>query len=341
MVIAPEHPLVATITTTDQQRKVATYVEKAKSKSDLERAELAKEKTGVWTGASAINPVNGKEIPVWVADYVLMTYGTGAIMAVPAHDVRDFEFAREFSLEIIQVIDDGGSAEKDAKGELTQAYTGAGKLINSGELSHKDSESAKTLSQSDSLPTSVEKLASISNYETGYFHANVIGRTLPCHLAQRKRLCSGRRLTEIRQAPVTCEVDGELLYAIILPETELPLELPAVESYTPSPDGQSPLSKASDWLKVFIDPKTGASSAEAREGWLPGIRETNTMPQWAGSCWYYLRYVDPKNTESPIDSEKEKYWDTRSLHRRRRARSASPALRTFLAPYSLRYRRSQ
>lgn len=109
------------------------------------------------------------------------------------------------------------------------------------------------------------------------------------------------------ERPVTCEVDGELRYAIILPEAELPLELPVVESYTPSPDGQSPLSKAGDWLQVYIDPKTGATSAEPKDGWLPASRETNTMPQWAGSCWYYLRYVDPKNTEALIDPEKEKY----------------------------------
>ena len=315
MVIAPEHPLVATITTTDQQRKVATYVEKAKSKSDLERAELAKEKTGVWTGASAINPVNGKEIPVWVADYVLMTYGTGAIMAVPAHDVRDFEFAREFSLEIIQVIDDGGSAEKDAKGELTQAYTGAGKLINSGEQSHKDSESAKN--------AIIERLAADKRGKASvnfklrdwlFSRQRYWGEPFPVIWLNESDYAQVDDSLKSVKRPVTCEVDGELLYAIILPETELPLELPSVESYTPSPDGQSPLSKASDWLKVFIDPKTGASSAEAREGWLPGIREINTMPQWAGSCWYYLRYVDPKNTESPIDSEKEKYWGTPDLY---------------------------
>ena len=315
MVVAPEHPLVATITTADQQRKVATYVEKAKSKSDLERAELAKEKTGVWTGASAINPVNGKEIPVWVADYVLMTYGTGAIMAVPAHDVRDFEFAREFSLEIIQVIDDGGSAEKDAKGKLTQAYTGAGKLINSGEQSHKDSESAKN-AVIEQLAADKRGRASV-NFKLRdwlFSRQRYWGEPFPviwlngCDYAQ-----VDDSLKSVEH-PVTCEVDGELLYAIILPETELPLELPAVESYTPSPDGQSPLSKASDWLKVFVDPKTGTSSTEAKEGWLPGIRETNTMPQWAGSCWYYLRYVDPKNTESLIDSEKEKYWGTPDLY---------------------------
>ena len=315
MVIAPEHPLVATITTTDQQRKVATYVEKAKSKSDLERAELAKEKTGVWTGASAINPVNGKEIPVWVADYVLMTYGTGAIMAVPAHDMRDFEFAREFSLEIIQVIDDGGSAEKDAKDKLTQAYTGAGKLINSGEQSHKDSESAKN-AIIEQLAADKRGKASV-NFKLRdwlFSRQRYWGEPFPVIWLNESDYAQVDDSLKSVERPVTCEVDGELLYAIVLPETELPLELPAVESYTPSPDGQSPLSKASDWLKVFIDPKTGTSSTEAKEGWLPGIRETNTMPQWAGSCWYYLRYVDPKNTESLIDSEKEKYWGTPDLY---------------------------
>ena len=315
MVIAPEHPLVATITTADQQRKVATYVEKTKSKSDLERAELTKEKTGVWTGASAINPVNGKEIPVWVADYVLMTYGTGAIMAVPAHDVRDFEFAREFSLEIIQVIDDGGSAEKDAKDKLTQAYTGAGKLINSGEQSHKDSESAKN-AIIEQLAAKKRGKASV-NFKLRdwlFSRQRYWGEPFPVIWLNESDYAQVDDSLKSVERPVTCEVDGELLYAIVLPETELPLELPAVESYTPSPDGQSPLSKASDWLKVFIDPKTGISSTEAKEGWLPGIRETNTMPQWAGSCWYYLRYVDPKNTESLIDSEKEKYWGTPDLY---------------------------
>ena len=315
MVIAPEHPLVATITTADQQRNGATYVEKAKSKSDLERAELAKEKTGVWTGATAINPVNGKEIPIWVADYVLMTYGTGAIMAVPAHDVRDFEFAIEFGLEIIQVIDDGGSVEKDAAGNLTQAYTGAGKLINSGEQSHKDSESAKN-AIIEQLAADKRGKASV-NFKLRdwlFSRQRYWGEPFPVIWLNESDYAQVDDSLKSVERPVTSEVDGELLYAIILPETELPLELPAVESYTPSPDGQSPLSKSGDWLKVFIDPKTGTSFGEAKEGLLPGIRETNTMPQWAGSCWYYLRYVDPNNTDSLIDPEKEKYWGTPDLY---------------------------
>lgn len=315
MVIAPEHPLVASITTAEQQAQVDAYVEKAKSKSDLERAELSKEKTGVWTGATAINPVNGKEIPIWVADYVLMTYGTGAIMAVPAHDVRDFEFAQEFGLEIIQVIDDNDSAEKNADGSLIEAYTGPGKLINSGEQSGKDSESAKK--------AVIEQLAAEKRGEATinfklrdwlFSRQRYWGEPFPVLWLNEANYAKVDESLKSVDRPVTFEVDGEMLYAIVLPESELPLELPEVESYTPSPDGQSPLSKAGTWLHVFVDPQTGKTSTEAKEGWVPAIRETNTMPQWAGSCWYYLRYIDPKNTEALIDPDKEKYWGTPDLY---------------------------
>jgi leucyl-tRNA synthetase len=315
MVIAPEHPLVSSITTAEQQDQVAAYVEKAKSKSDLERAELSKEKTGVWTGATAINPVNGKEIPIWVADYVLMTYGTGAIMAVPAHDERDFEFAKEFNLEIIQVIDDNGNAEKNANGALIEAYTGPGKLINSGEQSGKDSESAKK--------AVIEQLAADNRGEATinfklrdwlFSRQRYWGEPFPVLWLNEANYAKIDDSLKSVERPVTFEVDGEMLYAIVLPESELPLELPEVESYTPSPDGQSPLSKAGTWLHVFVDPQTGETSSEAKDGWVPAIRETNTMPQWAGSCWYYLRYIDPKNTNALIDPEKEKYWGTPDLY---------------------------
>jgi leucyl-tRNA synthetase len=315
MVIAPEHPLLASITTEEQQAQVAAYVEKAKSKSDLERAELSKEKTGVWTGATAVNPVNGKEIPIWVADYVLITYGTGAIMAVPAHDVRDFEFAKEFGLEIIQVIDDNGSAEKDADGALVEAYTGPGKLINSGPQSDKDSESAKAAVVKQ-LAAEQRGRATI-NFKLRdwlFSRQRYWGEPFPVLWLSESDYAQVDDSLKSVERPVTCEVDGELRYAIILPEAELPLELPKVESYTPSPDGQSPLSKAGEWLKVFINPATGETSSEAHEGWVIGMRETNTMPQWAGSCWYYLRYVDPKNSNALIDPEKEKYWGTPDLY---------------------------
>lgn len=309
MVVAPEHPLVARITTAEQSETVTAYVEKAKSKSDLERAELSKEKTGVWTGATATNPVNGQQIPIWVADYVLMTYGTGAIMAVPAHDTRDFEFAKEFSLDIVQVIDDKGEAIKDASGALSEAYTGPGLLINSGEQSGMDSESAKKAI-----------IAQLENENRGKATVNFKlrdwlfsrqrywGEPFPIVWVTEADYAKVDDSLKSVERPVSCRIDGGTRFAVTLPKSELPLELPVVDSYTPSPDGQSPLSKAEDWLHVYVDPKTGTTSSEAKEGWIPGYRETNTMPQWAGSCWYYLRYIDPKNTEALIDPAKEKYW---------------------------------
>lgn len=315
MVIAPEHPLLNQITAAKQKDAVSNYVEKARSKSDLERAELSKEKTGVFTGATAINPVNHKAIPIWVADYVLMTYGTGAIMAVPAHDERDFEFAEAFNLEIIQVIDDNGGAEKDDGSNLTGAYTGPGKLINSEEQSGKDSESAKN--------AIIEQLAADGrgkatvNFKLRdwlFSRQRYWGEPFPIVWVSEADYAKFDDALKSVERPVSCLMGGELRYAIALPESELPLELPEVESYRPSPDGQSPLSKADDWLEVYIEPKTGATNSGPMDGWLQAIRETNTMPQWAGSCWYYLRYVDPKNEEVLIDPEKEKYWGTPDLY---------------------------
>lgn len=315
MVIAPEHPLVPLITTAEQRSAITGYVESAKSKSDLERAELAKKKTGVWTGAFAINPINGKTIPIWVADYVLMSYGTGAIMAVPAHDVRDFAFAKAFDLEILQVIDDNGSAEKEADGSLSEAYTGPGKLMASGSLSGHDSVSAKAAVIAQLAAE--DRGHATTNYKLRdwlFSRQRYWGEPFPVVWVSEADYALVDPALKSVERPVTCVVGGELRYAILLPENELPLELPEVESYTPSPDGQSPLSNAGKWLHVFIDPNTGATTDEPKAGWIPGIRETNTMPQWAGSCWYYLRYIDPKNTSSLIDPEKASYWGMPDLY---------------------------
>jgi leucyl-tRNA synthetase len=315
MVIAPEHPLLSEITTAAQSDAVFAYAQKAKSKSDLERAELSKEKTGVWTGAMAINPVNGEAIPIWVADYVLMTYGTGAIMAVPAHDERDFAFAKEFDLAITQVIDDNGAAEKDASGALTAAYTGPGDLINSGAQSGNNSESAKkAIIAQLAAEGRGEATVNFKLRDWLFSRQRYWGEPFPIAWVSEADYAKVDDSLKSVERPVSCELNGQLCFAVALPESELPLALPEVESYTPSPDGQSPLSKADAWLQIYIDPQTGATSAEAVDGWIPASRETNTMPQWAGSCWYYLRYVDPDNTEALIDPEKEKYWGYPDLY---------------------------
>ncbi|MEM8867332.1 MAG: leucine--tRNA ligase [Verrucomicrobiota bacterium] len=315
MVIAPEHAVVSAITTQEKRKDVEAYIEKAKSKSDLERAELSKHKTGVWTGATAINPATGKAIPIWVADYVLVTYGTGAIMAVPAHDERDFEFAKAFNLEITQVIDDNGSAEKDESGQLLGAYTGPGALIHSAEHSGKDSASAKK-AVIEQLAAEGRGKATV-NFKLRdwlFSRQRYWGEPFPIVWVSEADYAKADDSLKSAERPVSCQIDGETRFALALPDNELPLELPEVDSYTPSPDGQSPLSKATTWLHIYVDPATGTTSSEPQEGWVEGFRETNTMPQWAGSCWYYLRYIDPQNPDNPIASDKEKYWGMPDLY---------------------------
>ncbi len=315
MVLAPEHPLVPTITTAAQRAAVDAYVQQAKNKSDLERAELSKEKSGIRTGATAVNPINGKEIPIWVADYVLMSYGTGAIMAVPAHDERDFEFARSFGLEVVQVIDDGGSGTFGADGELAAAYTGPGQLINSGALTGLETEAAKK--------AVTERLAAEGrgsqtvNYKLRdwlFSRQRYWGEPFPIVWVSESDYARADNALKCVERPVTCRMDGERRFALALPDTELPLELPEVESYRPSPDGLSPLAKAGRWLEVWLDPADGSTHPEPAEGLIRGIRETNTMPQWAGSCWYYLRYIDPDNEDRLLDPEKERYWGMPDLY---------------------------
>lgn len=261
-VLAPEHPFVSQIVTDDKKEEIENYLAAIASKSDLERTELNKEKTGVFTGAYAINPVNGKSIPIYIADYVLASYGTGAIMAVPAHDERDFEFAEKYNLEIIPVVEGGDSLP----------YTGEGKHINSDFLDGLGKEEAIKV-MNDWL---VEK--GIGEYKVTY--------KLRDWLFSRQRYWG-------EPIPVVHMEDGSMRTVDI---DELPLELPEVENYKPAADGKSPLSHAGDWLKVtFADGQTG-------------VRETNTMPQWAGSCWYYLRYLDPHNDDALADMDLMNHW---------------------------------
>ncbi|MEK4386926.1 leucine--tRNA ligase [Solibacillus sp. FSL W7-1464] len=264
-VLAPEHKLVAEITTAEQKQAVEAYLEKVSLKSDLERTDLAKEKTGVFTGAYAVNPINGKQVPIWIADYVLATYGTGAIMAVPAHDERDYEFAKEFDLEIIPVLE-GGDIENEA-------FTGDGAHINSDFLNG--------LNKADGIAKAIEWLV-----ENGVGEKKITYR-LRDWLFSRQRYWG-------EPIPVIHWEDGTMT---TIPVEELPLELPKTTNIRPSGTGESPLANIEEWVNV-VDPVTGKK----------GRRETNTMPQWAGSSWYFLRYIDPKNDQALADPELLKHW---------------------------------
>ena len=263
-VLAPEHDLVDIITTAGQAQAVADYKHQASLKSDLARTDLAKEKTGIWTGAYAINPVNGKEIPIWIADYVLASYGTGAIMAVPAHDERDWEFAKQFNLDIIPVLKGGNVAEA--------AYTDDGLHINSGFLNGLDKAAAI-----DKMVTWLET-EGVGNKKVTY--------RLRDWLFSRQRYWG-------EPIPIIHWEDGT---STALPENELPLVLPVTKDIKPSGTGESPLANLTDWLEVM------------REDGVKGRRETNTMPQWAGSSWYFLRYIDPHNDQKLADEDLLKQW---------------------------------
>ena len=283
MVVSPEHPLVEKITTKEQKPAVQAYVEKAARKSDLERTDLAKEKTGVFTGAYAINPVNGKKIPVWIADYVLISYGTGAIMAVPAHDERDFEFATKFQLPILPVIlpPEGKVFEVSAiapEDDPFTPYTGIGVCYNS-------TTPDKTFSI-DGLPSDQAKEKIMAWLESKNLGKKSVQYKLRDWLFSRQRYWG-------EPIPVI-HVDGK---PQLLPADALPILLPETRTYKPTGTGDSPLAAIKDWVETK-DPKTGK----------PAKRETNTMPQWAGSCWYYLRYLDPRNNQAAVGKEKEKYW---------------------------------
>lgn len=265
LVLSPEHPLVNEITTSDKEQEVKLYQNEASKKSDLERTDLAKEKTGVFTGTFAINPLSGDKLPIWIADYVLSTYGTGAVMAVPGHDERDHEFATKFNLPIIEVIE-GGEVQK-------YAYTGEGKHINSGELDGLENEAA--------ISKAIELLESKGAGE------KKVNYKLRDWLFSRQRYWG-------EPIPIIHWEDGSMT---TVPEDELPLLLPETDEIKPSGTGESPLANIDAFVNV-IDEKTG----------MKGRRETNTMPQWAGSCWYYLRYIDPHNEKMIADPEKLKHW---------------------------------
>ncbi|HKL59277.1 MAG TPA: leucine--tRNA ligase, partial [Sphaerochaeta sp.] len=266
MVVSPEHPLVDQLTIAAKKGEVAAYIDAAAHKSDLERTDLAKDKTGVFTGSYAINPVNNERIPVWVADYVLISYGTGAIMAVPAHDTRDWEFAKKFDLPIVEVL----KSEVDVQ---QQAWTEDGVHVNSGFLDGLNKDDA------------IEKMLT-------WLEEKKLG-TRATNYKLRDWVFSRQRYWGEPIPLVHCPTCG----TVALKEEQLPLLLPEVKSYEPSGTGESPLAKIDEWVNTTC-PVCGGKAK----------RETNTMPQWAGSCWYYLRYLDPNNSERFVSEEKEQYW---------------------------------
>ncbi len=266
MVLSPEHALVDQITTAEHRDAVNAYKKAATAKSDLERTELQKEKTGVFTGALAINPVNDEKIPIWIADYVLASYGTGAIMAVPAHDDRDLEFAAKFNLPIKQVV-------QAPKGVESIGFVGDGVSVNSGFITGLHTPDAK------------KKISA-------WLEEKNLGKA-KVNYKLRDWLFSRQRYWGEPIPVVLCEKCGPQPVS----ENELPIKLPEVSDYRPPESGEPPLAKATEWLKAKC-PKCGG----------PATRETNTMPQWAGSCWYYLRFIDPKNSAAPVDRTLEKYF---------------------------------
>ncbi len=262
-VLAPEHPFVKDITTKEQMGEVEAYLELASHKSDLERTELNKDKTGVFTGAYAINPVNNKVVPIYIADYVLSTYGTGAIMAVPAHDQRDYDFAKKYDLDIIPVLEGGDISQ--------EAFEGDGLHINSGFLDGLGKEEAiKTMNQW------------LQDHQVGEYR---ITYKLRDWLFSRQRYWG-------EPIPIIHLEDGTMRSVEL---KDLPLELPAVDNYKPGARGTSPLSNNKEWLNFEINGQKAT-------------RETNTMPQWAGSCWYYMRYIDPHNNNEIADKELLNHW---------------------------------
>ncbi len=265
MVIAPEHPAYAQIVTDEQRAACDAYRDSAAAKSEMERTALSKDKTGVFTGRHVIHPVHGRPVPIWIADYVMMGYGTGAIMAVPGHDERDHEFATAFGLPIVEVVSGGDVS--------TEAWTGAGVLVNSDFL--------------DGLAVEDAKRAMIDWLEEHGRGKAAVHTKLRDWLFSRQRSWG-------EPIPVLHKPDGTV---VPVPEDELPITLPDVERYEPSGTGESPLATIEDWLEV-TDPSTGETLR----------RETNTMPQWAGSCWYYLRFVDPTNDTAFLDPELAAYW---------------------------------
>jgi leucyl-tRNA synthetase len=297
MVLAPEHPLVKKLTDKKYKNKVKKYVSESIKKTDIERTSQELEKTGLFIGSYAQNPVNGNKIPIWISDYVLQTYGTGAIMAVPAHDTRDFEFAQKFNLPIVEVVSSSGKPSS----KLNEAYIEEGKLINSGQFDGLFSKKArKGITEFLAKEKLARRTVCYKLRDWIFSRQRYWGEPIPLIFCEHCKKLVANFKSQVPSYKLKKEFSkGELLNPgwIAVEEKDLPVKLPDVENYKPTGTGQSPLANIKKWVNTKC-PKCGRTVK----------RETNTMPQWAGSCWYYLRYIDPKNNKEIFDKKKVKYW---------------------------------
>ena len=320
--LAPEHPSVAMLTTETQSEAVKSYKREIASKSDLERTDLAKTKSGVFTGTYAVHPLTGAKIPIWIADYVLMHHGTGAVMGVPAHDTRDFEFAQTYDLPVVRVI-------KGANNEPLP-FCNKGTLTASEEFSGLSSdEAAKKILAALNTKGIGRTTVQYKIHDWLFSRQRYWGEPFPIvwvKKADYERLASYKNspfLEFLPEEPVSYEEKGEIFCAVPLTSKHLPLTLPSVSSYKPGEGATAPLQNAEpSWLHVCLNIKNGeirpndesSKSVSNNDDWIEGTRETNTMPQWAGSCWYYLRYLSPNDSEKPVNVDALKYWQTPDLY---------------------------
>ena len=321
LAIAPEHPLLEKLIQPENQAVAERYIQESKSKSDLARTDLAKNKTGVFTGSYAINPLTHQKVPIWIADYVLMSYATGTVMGVPAHDERDFTFAKTYELPIVQVLKSQEDTTEDG------ADTPLPYCQKDGAFLTKNCGAHAGLAHEKAVKIITEDLKKIgaAEFTTQYKLRDWLfsrqrywGEPFPVIWVDESGF---NKILENKQSPwhefmpeepVAFTQNGKKMYAVPLPSSALPLTLPHLEAYQPAGTGESPLANAHEWLHVKIHPSTGEVRAANDEScgpdWIAGTRETNTMPNWAGSCWYYLRYLDPKNKEALVDPKVEAYW---------------------------------
>jgi leucyl-tRNA synthetase len=320
MVLAPEHAQVDALTVPAQKEAVAEYRRKAAAKSDLERTDLAKDKSGVFTGSFAVNPVNGTRVPIWVADYVLAGYGTGAIMAVPAHDERDYEFAQRYQLPVVAVVEPADSSSNGHEPRLP--YPGEGKLVHSDGYTGLPWREAKRKITDDLTAKGAGRpLVTYKLRDWLFSRQRYWGEPIPIVWVSEAdyRAAAPALAGQLPEAPVSYEENGVVRFALPLPESALPLVLPAVESYLPSGTGESALANVTAWVDIWHEAATGrsvpaAAARPAGPGWVRARRETNTMPQWAGSCWYYLRFEDPKNDAAFASPASLARWGSPDLY---------------------------